>query len=404
MEIDDSEPELVPERNGHPVTIKGSVQVKKSRVPVSTPADFQRVRLLSKLRLRERREKVERNAAKDELEEAKKDRARAMEERIKTMEEPVRVEEEKVRAKKEQVRVKEEEMRVAEEQFKVALEQFRVVEELRRVAEEQVRVVDELEKAREERDLAEKKLEEVRHLRRRFSGFADLIPQEEGRARKQGLAEEDLATPGFNARDNTAEQGMMGLGRSKSSVVALDHRESDFAARRVADNDLDSGPYATHREGHMYQLGVQGADGYFRCQQLDGPCQGVFKDLEELQVHVEVSHLGKGTKAPITPPIADADFLKTISMASPSSLERALKRLDEKVHKVRLDQRKGDADKIILEEELRGAGLDQQEAIRRPNSRAEKSDEGVLETAEGVPSQGESVRTDLAPLFVTRLI
>lgn len=60
VEIDDSEPESTLEQ---PAATQSSVRVKKPRSPASTPADFQRVRLLSTLRLREQKRKEEQVSA-----------------------------------------------------------------------------------------------------------------------------------------------------------------------------------------------------------------------------------------------------------------------------------------------------------------------------------------------------
>jgi hypothetical protein len=58
VEIDDeSEPEPVPTPFERPTAVRSSVRTKKPKVAVSTPADFQRVRLMSTLRLREQKGK-----------------------------------------------------------------------------------------------------------------------------------------------------------------------------------------------------------------------------------------------------------------------------------------------------------------------------------------------------------
>jgi hypothetical protein len=53
------EPEPIPERTERPASVKSSTPTKKSRVSVSKPADFQRVRLMRTLRLSKQREKEE---------------------------------------------------------------------------------------------------------------------------------------------------------------------------------------------------------------------------------------------------------------------------------------------------------------------------------------------------------
>ena len=64
VEIDDeSEHESIPEPTQRHTAVHSTVRAKKPKVPVSTPADFQRVRLMSTLRLREQRAKDERDKA-----------------------------------------------------------------------------------------------------------------------------------------------------------------------------------------------------------------------------------------------------------------------------------------------------------------------------------------------------
>ena len=58
---DDSEPESIPNYFQQPTTVRSTVKTKKPKVPVSTPADFQRVRLMSTLRLKEQRAKEDRD-------------------------------------------------------------------------------------------------------------------------------------------------------------------------------------------------------------------------------------------------------------------------------------------------------------------------------------------------------
>jgi hypothetical protein len=61
VEIDESKPEPIPVRNERAVAVpQGSVRAKGPQVHISTPADFQRVRLMRTLRLSEQRENNER--------------------------------------------------------------------------------------------------------------------------------------------------------------------------------------------------------------------------------------------------------------------------------------------------------------------------------------------------------
>jgi hypothetical protein len=60
VEIDDeSDPEPVPEPAERPTIVYNSVRTKKAKVVVSTPADFQRVRLMSISRPKEQKAKEE---------------------------------------------------------------------------------------------------------------------------------------------------------------------------------------------------------------------------------------------------------------------------------------------------------------------------------------------------------
>jgi hypothetical protein len=60
VEIDDgSDPEPVPEPAERPTVVRNSVRPKKAKVVVSTPADFQRVRLMSISKPKEQKAKEE---------------------------------------------------------------------------------------------------------------------------------------------------------------------------------------------------------------------------------------------------------------------------------------------------------------------------------------------------------
>jgi hypothetical protein len=58
VEIDnESDPEPILKRAKRPIAVRNSVRTKKTQIVVPTPADFQRVRLMSILRLKEQEAK-----------------------------------------------------------------------------------------------------------------------------------------------------------------------------------------------------------------------------------------------------------------------------------------------------------------------------------------------------------
>jgi hypothetical protein len=61
VEIGDSELEAIVERTERSAAIQSDARIKMPKIPVSTPADFQRVRLMSTLRIREQKKKEERD-------------------------------------------------------------------------------------------------------------------------------------------------------------------------------------------------------------------------------------------------------------------------------------------------------------------------------------------------------
>jgi hypothetical protein len=64
VEIDESEAEVVPRPLERPSAVEGGAKTKKPSGPVLTPADFQRVRLMSNIKLKEQKEEKKRETAR----------------------------------------------------------------------------------------------------------------------------------------------------------------------------------------------------------------------------------------------------------------------------------------------------------------------------------------------------